>query len=182
MRDETIARNYADIYLALAERAGDRAGYGAFLDALAEVVRTDVAVRRFLEAPQVDAAAKNRVLERALGPRAPREIVRFLQALVRNRRQALVADIALAFRALVDRLEGRVQAQVTVARLPDDAGRQALTAQLSRALGKEVVPHFTVKPELLGGVVVKVGDRVLDGSVRRRLALLRGKLVGAGAR
>jgi len=53
-----------------------------------------------------------------------------------------------------------------------------VTKQLSRVLGKNVVPHFHVNPGILGGVVVRVGDTVLDGSVRRRLATLRARMLG----
>jgi F-type H+-transporting ATPase subunit delta len=49
--------------------------------------------------------------------------------------------------------------------------------QLSRVLGKKVVPHMSVNPAILGGVVVRIGDTVMDGSVRRRLANLRGKML-----
>jgi F-type H+-transporting ATPase subunit delta len=71
-----------------------------------------------------------------------------------------------------------VHASVTLARDADEADRAVVTNQLSRALGKTVVPHFHVNPGILGGVVVRVGDTVLDGSVRRRLATLRSKMMG----
>jgi F-type H+-transporting ATPase subunit delta len=66
-----------------------------------------------------------------------------------------------------------------VARDADEADRQVIATQLSRALGKDVVPHFHVNPAILGGVVVRVGDTVLDGSIRRRLAALRANMLGA---
>jgi len=59
----------------------------------------------------------------------------------------------------------------------DPAERTAVAQQLSRAIGKEVVPHFHVNPSILGGVVVRVGDTVLDGSVRRRLSTLRTRML-----
>jgi F-type H+-transporting ATPase subunit delta len=107
--------------------------------------------------------------------------VRFLQALVNNRRQMLIPVIAHAYHDLVDQVEGRVHASVTLAREADEADRAVVTNQLSRALGKSVVPHFHVNPAILGGVVVRVGDTVMDGSVRRRLATLRGKMLGRGS-
>ena len=89
----------------------------------------------------------------------------------------LIPLIAHEYRDLVDQVEGRVHASVTVARDADESDRQLVTRQLSRVLGKEVVPHFHVNQAILGGVIVRVGDTVLDGSVRRRLATLRSRML-----
>jgi F-type H+-transporting ATPase subunit delta len=129
----------------------------------------------------VSAQQKNAIFQRAYGNTLPRNFVRFLQALVNNRRQMLIPVIAHAYHDLVDQVEGRVHASVTLAREADEADRAVVTNQLSRALGKSVVPHFHVNPAILGGVVVRVGDTVMDGSVRRRLATLRGKMLGRGS-
>ena len=59
-----------------------------------------------------------------------------------------------------------------------EADTAAIAAQLSRVLKKIVVPHVTVNPQILGGVVVRVGDTVMDGSVRRRLGAVRAKMLG----
>jgi F-type H+-transporting ATPase subunit delta len=64
-----------------------------------------------------------------------------------------------------------------VAKETDDAGRAAIGAHLSRMFGKEVVPHLSVDPSIMGGVVVHVGDTVLDGSVKKRLASLRRRML-----
>jgi F-type H+-transporting ATPase subunit delta len=90
----------------------------------------------------------------------------------------IIPQIAHEYRDLVDQVEGRVHASVTVAREADDNDRRVITQQLSRALGKDVVPHFVVNEAILGGVVVRVGDTVLDGSVRRRLSTLRSRMLG----
>jgi F-type H+-transporting ATPase subunit delta len=60
-----------------------------------------------------------------------------------------------------------------VANLMSASDEKALTGQISRAVGKTVEPHFTVDPSILGGIVVRYGDTLMDGSVRRRLARLR---------
>ena len=72
-----------------------------------------------------------------------------------------------------------MHARVTVAREFDAATREAMTAALGKALKKTVVPHVTVDPRILGGVVVRVGDTVMDGSVKRRLGRLRDRLIAA---
>lgn len=177
MRDATIARNYAETLLELARRAGDLHGFGQAADDLAAAVQTDRTLRLFLESPRVSEARKKQVLARAFEGQLPALFVRFLQALVTHRRQMLLPEIAREYQDLVDQVEGRLHANVTVASEPDDAARRAVSGELSRAYGKEVVPHFLVNPAILGGVVVRVGDTVLDGSVRRRLASLRARML-----
>lgn len=179
MRETTIARNYAEALLELAQRAGDLPGWGEMIDRISDAVESDRRLRVFLESPRVSAQKKNEIIQKAYAGQLPRTFVRFLQALVSHRRQMLIPVIAHEFHDLVDRVEGRVHASVTVARDADDADRELVTRQLSKALGKTVVPHFHVNPGILGGVVVRVGDTVLDGSVRRRLAMLRARMMGS---
>ena len=181
MREPTIAKNYAETLLELAQRSGDLRAWGDMLDSIAEAMESDKRLRMFLESPRVSAQRKNEVMQKAYGSQLPRNFLRFLQALVNHRRQMLIPAIAREYHDLVDQVEGRVHATVSVARPVDDRDRQLVTSQLSRVLGKEVVPHFHVNPSILGGVVVRVGDTVLDGSVRRRMATLRARMIG-GAR
>ncbi|MDQ3696931.1 MAG: ATP synthase F1 subunit delta [Gemmatimonadota bacterium] len=181
MREPTIARNYAQALVALAGKANDLAGWGSMIEDVAAAVQRDERLRLFLESPRVSADRKNEIVGKAFADRLPRLFVRFLQAVISHRRQAMLPAIALEYRVLIDEIENRVHAQVTVAREPNDATRAAVAAGISRALGKTVVPHFVVRPDILGGVIVRVGDTVMDGSVRRRLASLRNRLT-AGAR
>lgn len=181
MRDTTIARNYAEALLALARDANALDAWGAMIGAVADAVTTEPRLANFLAAPQVAAADKNRILAQAFGATLPRPLVLFLQKLVDNRRQTLIPQIAVEYANLVDETEGRVHAQVTVARETNDADRAAIAKQLSAQLGKTVVPHLLVNPAILGGIVVRVGDTVMDGSVRKRLTTLRSRLL-AGTR
>jgi F-type H+-transporting ATPase subunit delta len=177
MRDATIARNYAEALLELARRAGEVDGWGRMIADVAGATQSDETMRLFLESPRIGATEKNAIIGQAFQDRMPRLFVRFLQTLVKNRRQMLIPEIAEEYRDLLDASEGRVHAQVTVARETDKAGEKLIARELSRVLGKDVVPHLTVNPAILGGLVVRVGDEVMDGSVRRRLAALRAQLV-----
>ena len=173
MREPTIARNYAETAMELARRADDIHGWSEMLDNLGAAVESDRTLRMFLESPRVSADRKNEVLGKAYGGQLPRNFIRFLQALVTHRRQMLLPMIAAEYRDLMDEVEGRVHAQVTVAREPGAGEGEEIAAQLSRAFATTVVPHISVNPAILGGIVVRVGDRVMDGSVRRRLTTLR---------
>jgi F-type H+-transporting ATPase subunit delta len=177
MRDVTIARNYAEALLDLARKANNLRGWGDMISEFASAMERDATLRLFLESPRISAAEKNRLLAHALQDRMPRLMVRYIQTLIKNRRQMLIPEIAREYLDLVDEAEGRMHAQVTVAMEPDDALRQAIASRLSRLFGKEVVPHMTVDPEIIGGVVVHVGDTVLDGSVRKRISSLRRRLL-----
>ncbi|HEY4303353.1 MAG TPA: F0F1 ATP synthase subunit delta [Gemmatimonadaceae bacterium] len=179
MREPTIARNYAEALLELARRGGgELRAWTDMIEGIGNAVESDKRLRVFLESPRVSTKQKNDILQRAYGAQMPKTFVRFLQALVRNRRQMLIPGIARAFQDLVDEAEGRVHASVTVAREADDKDRELIAGELSRAFGKNVVPHYFVNPAILGGVIVRVGDTVLDGSVRRRLQTLRGRMLG----
>ena len=181
MHASTVARNYAEALLALAERAHDPSGWGAMINDIAGAVRRDRTLQRFLASPKIAPRLKKQILDKALDDRVPRIFLRYLDALIDNRRQNLIPQIAAAYNDLLEAREGRVHADVTVARPLDKDGQGAIARDLSRALGKTVVPHLSVDPAILGGVVVRVGDTVMDGSVRRRLALLRRRLGGGRA-
>jgi F-type H+-transporting ATPase subunit delta len=177
MQSNAISRNYAEALLTLATKDGGRDSYGAYINGLADVLEHDAVFHRFLAAPQVSEGKKNEVLGKALGGQAPALFVRFLQKMVSNRRQMLIGEVAEEYNNLLDEQEGRVHARVTVSRTLSDADRESLIASLSKALGKTVVPHVAVNPAILGGVIVRVGDTVMDGSVKRRLGVLRARMV-----
>ena len=179
MRATTIARNYAEALLVLARKANDLDGWGLAMNGVVTAMESDARLRNFLAAPQISAAQKNAVLGKAFGAKLPKLMVRFLQKLIENRRQMLLPQIAIEYGNLVDETTGRIHAQVTVSREASEADRNAIASQLSRAFAKTVVPHVDVNPAILGGVIVKVGDRVLDGSVRKRLKTLKSRIVSA---
>lgn len=182
MREPTIARNYAETLLALADKAGDVEGWGRMLAEVAHMVTTDRGVRRFLENPRLSADAKCEVLRKALQDRMPRLFVRFLESVVQNRRQGIIPMIAEEYAALLDARLGRVAAEVTLARAPQPGEVQMIADALAKQVGKPVVATVRVNPEILGGMIVRMGDALRDGSVRRRLALLRNTLVAGAAR
>ena len=177
MRDTTIARNYAETLLVLARKAGNLRGWGAMIADVARAMETNATLRLFLESPRVPEQTKIDVLGTALQDRMPRLMVRFLQALVKNRRQMLIPEIALEYSDLVDAVEGRMHARVTVPMEQTEAETKAISKHLSRMFGKDVVPHITVDPAILGGIIVHAGDTVLDGSVRKRLASLKRRML-----
>lgn len=182
MNAEGIGRNYAEALLTLARKGGDVEEWGALLDAIAVGMREDHTLRTFLESPKLSASHKIEILEKALGRRVPQVFLRFVETVINKRRQMLIPEIASEYRMLIDEAENRVHATVTVAIQPTEPERDAMARQLSRLFGKRVVPHISLNPAILGGVIVKVGDTVMDGSVRKRLAVLRQRMLSTVTR
>lgn len=177
MRHAAVARNYAEALFALGEAAGESAQFGALLDALAAAVAEAPAVQGVLMSPRVPKAAKARLLAGAL-PKAPKAFAAFLQALVKRGRQGMLAEVADAYTTLLDAKLNRVRVGVTLAHEADPALKKQIAAALTAALGKEALVRYAADPAVLGGAVVRVGDRVHDGSLRRRLIMLRRQLLG----
>lgn len=171
-RSNPVSRNYAEALLALATKADDREGFAVMIRDVANAIVKDPMVKLFLESPRVSYERKNEILSQAFGDRVPRVFLRFLQRMVHNRRQMMIPDIATEYMKLLDAEEGRVHAEVTLARPVSETEAAGIGAELSRVLGKKVMPQISVDPAIMGGIVVKVGNTVMDGSVSRRLSKL----------
>ena len=179
MKSITIARNYAEALL-LAAEAGSKGAvelYGRLMDAVAGAVQADERIAVALDSPRVAKATKAALLERALGDVTPPEFVRFLQAVVRRGRQGLLGEIAQEYQALVDAKLDRMHAGVVLVEEPDARLEKQIVERLTAALGKDGRAHFRADRGIIGGVVVRVGDRIYDGSLRRKLAVLRRKML-----
>ena len=177
MNASTIGRNYAEALLALARKDGEIEEYGELINGIATAMNDDQTLRTFLESPKLSASHKIEILEKALGRRVPRLFLRYVDTVIQKRRQMLIPEIAAEYQALLDQAENRLHANVTVAREPSEPEREAMARQLSRLFGKRVVPHINTNPAILGGLIVKVGDTVMDGSVRRRLSVLKQRML-----
>jgi len=178
LREPTIARNYAEALFVVGERTGDTVAFGDLLEAVAGAIAADERIRLMLEAPRTPKTQKQALLGKALAGRAPESFIRFLGAVVKRGRQGLFGAISLEYLKLVDVKLNRVHAAVTLAREPDKALVSEIRRRLSDLTGKDVVPHVRTDPRILGGLIVRMGDRVMDGSVRRRLLALRRQMIG----
>ena len=176
MRTATIAKNYAEALFSLGEASGRAEEYARMIEALGGAVHASPRVETVLMSPKVTKARKAELLAAAL-PGAPKEFVHFLQAVIKRGRQLILPEIATEYANLLDVKFNRIRAGVTLARQPDPALQAQIVDALSKALGKEVLAGFAVEPEILGGAVVRVGERMLDGSVRRKLKQLRRQLL-----
>jgi F-type H+-transporting ATPase subunit delta len=177
-----LARVYAEALMAAAEDAGQVDDVGGELEAVVRgVLDADPGVEAFLASPAVGRQAKTEALGRAFGDRASPLVRNLLGVLNKNGRLGLVRTVAAAYRDLLDQRAGRVRVRVATAVPLTDEQRDRLTNALAARLDKTPVLSATVDPELLGGLVVRVGDQVFDTSVRTRLETLRAQLLEQGS-
>lgn len=177
MRDETVARNYAETLFELARRNESIQEYGDALGMVAGLLEDDSRFRTFVETPRIDDENKKDVIRKVFRDKAPKQVINFVLITIDKRRQTLLREISEEYSLLLDNHLGREHVEVTVARPLDDTTANVVSEQLSKMLGRQAIPHIRVKPEILGGLVVRTGDMIYDGSVRRRLEGLRRRLL-----
>jgi F-type H+-transporting ATPase subunit delta len=173
-----LAKVYAEALFAVAQHQNAVEATGEEVSRfVSDVFDAAPAIESFLASPVIGKKAKAASLEAAL-PGHVSEIMRGLFAvLTRNGRLDLIRGIAAAYRQLLDSRSGRVPVKITSAVELSDTQKAALTGTLTDILKQQPVMNLRVDPDLLGGLVVQVGDRVIDTSIRMRLQTLRNRLL-----
>ena len=174
----SVARRYARALFGIGVDAGTFEALGDELTELAALWNGSDELRQALENPVFRPSEKRAVLEKILPQVAPTpEVQRFVLLLLERRRIVLLPAIARAYRDLTDAHVGRVRAEVTSSEELPPATLDRVRRSLEQRTGKKVIVNAKVDAELIGGLVARVGDLVLDGSVRTQLEDLRTRLV-----
>lgn len=167
----SVATPYATALYAAADEAGCLDAVDGGLAAVAGAVRDTPALARTLANPAVPREAKGRLIgELCAG--ADAMVARFLGVLLDHRRLDALSEIQGVFAERVRLAKGELAVELTTAVPIDDATAKTVESQLREATGLDVTMDRTVDPEILGGVVLRVRDRLVDASLRRRLDLL----------
>lgn len=174
----SVARRYAKALFGLGVDSNSYDRFGQELEDLARVYETSADLRLALENPVIKPAEKQAIL-RALLPRiAPSPPVqRFASLLLERGRFTILRAIARAYRELADARAGQVRAKVTAAEALGPADLDRVRRALEKRTGRKVIIESAIDPTLIGGIVARVGDLVLDGSVRTQLEEMRRRLV-----
>ena len=171
------AKRYARAIFEVAQEEGEVEAWAERLERVAEVFSVPE-LRRVLDDPTVGAERRQAAVTLVLGDRVDGETLNLARLLVESGRTDSAGEIAEVFRSSADEAAGRVEVAATAAVELTDAEKQRLARDLSARLGKEVRLTTRVNPAILGGLVVRTGDRVLDASVAMRLQQLRRRLAG----
>lgn len=168
------ANALADIALAQGAATPVTQQLGDFSEAYA----SSAELRNFLASPSVTKEEKRGVAEKISARLGASKIVRnFLFVVIDHNRTHLLPEIFQSFQGVVRERQGIAEAEISSPVALNDAQKKAMTQALERLTGKKVEARFSLDAKLLGGVVVRVGDTIYDGSLRNRLDDLRGRLV-----
>lgn len=169
-----VAGRYATALFQLALEGNALEQVAADLDHFDEALDAFAELTRLVRSPVFSADEQGRALAAVLEQLKIEGLTRnFLLLAAKNRRLFATPDMARAFRAMLARHRGEMSASVTAAAKLTDGQVTALKQALKAALGKEVMLEERVDPSLLGGLVVKVGSRMIDTSLRTRLNSLK---------
>jgi F-type H+-transporting ATPase subunit delta len=171
----STARRYAEAAFEIAQRDDSMAAWLAALD-VAEARFADPDATRLLANPAIPTEARERVLDRILGGLVSGPPRNLMALLVRRGRFELLPAVGAEFRRLYRLREGIVEAFVTSAAPIDPSEVRALEERLAATAGARIELSLRVDPALIGGLQVRLGDRLIDGSVRGRLERLRASL------
>src|SRR5262245_33060523 len=185
IKDASIAARYARALQLLLEKQSAKSGKPplpaleqalAELQGLVKLVAPGTRVGKFLVDPQISPADRRAVLEHGLQGRVSPGVRVFADLLLRKKRIPLIASVAHEFQVLVERVKGLERAtSVSAVPLTEDE-RRRLHAELERVTGKKIVIEYHVDPSLVGGAYVRIGDHVIDRSVRSLLETLANQL------
>tara|TARA_B100000676_G_scaffold224625_1_gene222047 strand:+ start:4341 stop:4886 length:546 start_codon:yes stop_codon:yes gene_type:complete len=176
----TIARPYAQAALSQADSEGKLAEWSDMLSFLADAVR-DPTMAGVIANPRVDAEKLTELMLGVADGRLSDTGANFVRLLVAKDRTAALPEISAQFETRRAELEGRRHVDIVSAFELDAAQQDKLAAAVARRLGREVDIAVTVDEALIGGVIIRAGDLVIDASVRGRLAQLGTALGGAAA-
>jgi len=178
MRIDIAAKRYAQAAFAVALEQGNPDHWLGDLDALSELVAQSEAAA-VLQSDRVPEAEKDILLKAALPDVAPAAL-NLARLLVAKRRIRLAGQVREEFGSLLDAHEGRARATVTTAVPLSGEQKAGIADRLGAITGKTVSVEEVVDPNIVGGLVARVGDTLIDGSTRSRLIALKKSLQGSG--
>ena len=179
MSVQTVARRYASALADVVLKNSEAVEVQEELLTWARMFQANPVLPEIFRNPTIALDQKRAVLSKLIDRSNPRPTTaNFLKVLLQNQRLTELSEINQKFAELLDVRAGMVAATVTTARVVPENAQQKLHAKLLSVTGKKVRINFATDPELIGGLVTRIGSTVYDGSVRNHLQLIKEKMAG----
>jgi F-type H+-transporting ATPase subunit delta len=177
MANQVVARRYAQALFDLARDKGLIDQVDDELGMVVSIIDANPQLRTVLDDVLIPDEAKRNLVSKLFAGKVSDLVMNFLLMVIRKRRESQIPAMYRSFLELANEARGIVEVEVRSAtQLPEETVRN-LEAKLMKRLGKRIKFQTQVVPELLGGLVVRVGDELMDGSVKTRLQRMRERLI-----
>lgn len=172
-RDTVVAKRYAKALFELAAQQQAVSDVEAQLKLIAETLEQDQDIQKFLSLPSIDPDKKIALLKTAFGDRVSVLVINTLELLITRRRQDVIGEVYEAFTKIAGEALGQAHATVYSAKALTDEELAGVAAEFGQMTGKKIIAQQVVEPSLLGGLQVRIGDRLYDGSLSGKLERLQ---------
>jgi F-type H+-transporting ATPase subunit delta len=176
------AVTYARSLLELAQEKRIADPIGQELAAIAEILAANPNFLAFLRDPAISQEERSRVVDKVLKPQVNPLLANFLGVAASHNRLGILDEIAQAYNDLLDDLLGKIEVDVTVSQKLTDDQLEQVRQRVSAALKKDAVVHQYVDESIIGGMVLRVGDQLIDASVRSQLETMKRQFLSARPR
>ena len=170
-----LGRRYAQAVFAIALEEGALEEWRVELARSTESLADDQ-TKVFLQSPKVNFQRKLELLRSALSD-VRENVFNLVGLIVKNGALQTLDGIVIEYQKLLDDLQGREQVEITTAIELEEMQKSRLQKQLKDLFGKEIVLNTTVSEDILGGILIRVGDMIIDGTVKGRLAVLKQRVL-----
>jgi len=169
-----LGHEYGTALFMLAIENGEMQAYKDALALVAEILEAEKVYYDFLQNPAIAAKERSACIASAFGKALPREVLSFLQLLCEKGRMSCFFEAVKTYFALYDAACRVANVTVTSATSLTDEEKKKLENKLKTVSGQTVAATYAVDPALLGGIIIEMDGKIIDGSLRRRLSELKG--------
>ena len=176
MLNRSVARRYAEAFFSIAQEQNKIDQYQQELEKLVQIIEETENLKEYLAHLLVPANEKKEIVAKIFTDQISSTTLNFLNILIDKRRETYITTISLEYRDMADESRNIAKADLIAAQEVSEEDVKMLAEKLSASMGKTVQLKVLVDPSLLGGVKIRLGDQIIDGTVAKKLAMLKEQL------
>lgn len=176
MKNRTVARRYSQAFFELGKENNNLEKLEKDLKLVADTISEAADLKRIVENQLIPSEKKQQIFEKVFKNKIEKISLNFLFLIIQKKREPYLEAIHEEFLKFLDEHFGVEESEITVAIDLEEKEKENIRKKISEIIGKKVRLNVKVNPDIMGGIVVRIGDKVIDGSIKTKLSLLEKKL------